>query len=104
MDTDDLRARLAQVSRRVAVLEAEAEIRRIQARYMFLCDTPCPEFGVVDDAERIDRIMALYATDAVWEGVGAYYDDASSAARSGHEPSGRISSASGERGAIRRWS
>ncbi|MFI0473267.1 nuclear transport factor 2 family protein [Halomonas sp. HMF6819] len=59
---------------RVDKLEAEAEIRRIQARYMFLCDTPLPEYGVSGDAERIDHIMALYSEDAVWEGVGEYYD------------------------------
>ncbi len=45
--------------RRIEVLEAEADIRRLQARYMFLCDTPNPEFGVADDAERIERIMQL---------------------------------------------
>ncbi len=59
--------------RRVEVLEAEAEIRRIQARYMFLCDTPCPEFGVASDAERIEKILELYTEDATWEGVGEYY-------------------------------
>ncbi|ALG84971.1 nuclear transport factor 2 family protein [Gordonia phthalatica] len=59
---------------RVERLEAEADIRRLQARYMFLCDTPCPEFDVTDDTARIDRIMDLYAEDAVWEGVGEYYD------------------------------
>ncbi|WP_406689818.1 nuclear transport factor 2 family protein [Saccharopolyspora sp. ID03-671] len=65
---------IAALTRRIEVLEAEAEIRRIQARYLFLCDTPCPEFGVRDDAERIDRIIELYAPDAVWEGVGEHYD------------------------------
>lgn len=60
---------------RIETLEAEAEIRRLQARYMFLCDTPLPEHGVKDDVERIDRIMALYAEDAIWEGVGDYYDN-----------------------------
>lgn len=65
---------VAALERRVAVLEAEAEIRRVQARYMFLCDTPCPEFGVRDDAHRIDLIMELYTENAVWEGVGEYYD------------------------------
>ncbi len=69
-DTD-----LTALLRRVEVLEAEADIRRIQARYMFLCDTPNPEFGVADDMERIDRIMQLYTEDAVWEGVGEYYDN-----------------------------
>ena len=65
---------LKKLSQRVATLEAEAEIRRIQARYMFLCDTPLPEYGVKDDGARIDLIMELYADDAVWEGVGEYYD------------------------------
>ena len=60
---------------RVEKLEAEAEIRRLQVRYMFLCDTPNPEYGVKDDAERIDLIMALYTDDAIWEGVGDYYDN-----------------------------
>jgi ketosteroid isomerase-like protein len=66
---------VAALARRVEVLEAEAEIRRVQARYMFLCDTPCPEFGVQDDTQRIDLIMELYTEDAVWEGVGEYYDN-----------------------------
>ncbi|MFJ3773207.1 nuclear transport factor 2 family protein [Streptomyces sp. NPDC090075] len=68
-------ATFAALARRVEVLESEAEIRRLQARYMFLCDTPCPEFGVRDDSHRIDLIMDLYAEDAVWEGVGEYYDN-----------------------------
>lgn len=59
---------------RVDTLEAEAEIRRLQARYMFLCDTPLPEYGIESDEKRIDLIMALYSEDAVWEGVGEYYD------------------------------
>lgn len=66
---------VADLASRVEILEAEAEIRRIQARYMFLCDTPCPEFGVRDDEHRIELIMELYTHDAVWEGVGEYYDN-----------------------------
>lgn len=66
---------ITDLTRRIARLEAEAEIRRIQARYMFLCDTPMPEFGVTTDAQRIDLIMQLYTQDAVWEGVGEYYDN-----------------------------
>ncbi|TDC91830.1 nuclear transport factor 2 family protein [Saccharopolyspora aridisoli] len=62
------------LTRRIEALEAEADIRRIQARYMFLCDSPCPELAVRDDAERIDAIMELYASDAVWEGVGEHYE------------------------------
>lgn len=67
-------ARIATLVARIETLEAEADIRRIQARYMFLCDTPCPEPGVADDAERIELILDLYTDDAVWEGVGEYYD------------------------------
>ncbi len=33
---------IAALVRRIETLEAEADIRRIQARYMFLCDTPNP--------------------------------------------------------------
>lgn len=65
---------IAALVRRIDALEAEAEIRRLQARYMFLCDTPLPEYGVADDGERIELILALYSDDAVWEGVGEYYD------------------------------
>lgn len=68
-------ATLDALVRRIEVLEAEAEIRRIQARYMFLCDTPCPEAGVTEDLQRVDLILALYSEDAVWEGVGEYYDN-----------------------------
>lgn len=75
MTDDDLHHLVRALAGRVEILEAEADIRRLQARYMFLCDTPCPEFGVADDAQRIDRIMELYAPDAVWEGVGEYYDN-----------------------------
>jgi len=75
LDPKALMDSLDSLSRRVSLLEAEADIRRIQARYMFLCDTPCPEWGVADDADRIERILALYTEDAIWEGVGAYYDN-----------------------------
>ncbi len=67
--------RLERLEREVFSLRAEADIRRLQARYMFLCDTPCPEAGVENDAERVERIVDLYTEDAVWEGVGAYYDN-----------------------------
>ncbi|EJL81859.1 hypothetical protein PMI16_04585 [Herbaspirillum sp. CF444] len=64
---------IVDIKRRLNVLEAEADIRRIQARYMFLCDTPCPEpIRSVD--ERIEKILELYSEDAIWEGVGAYYE------------------------------
>lgn len=65
---------IAALVRRIEALEAEAEIRRLQARYMFLCDTPLPEYGVADDCERIELILELYTDDAIWEGVGEFYD------------------------------
>lgn len=74
-DIEELSAQMQDLAARVDVLQAEADIRRIQARYMWLCDTPCPEAGVDDDAERISRIVDLYTEDAVWEGVGDYYDN-----------------------------
>jgi ketosteroid isomerase-like protein len=75
MTEDELRTTIVGLVQDVAELRAEADIRRLQARYMFLCDTPCPEAGVTDDAERVRRIVDLYTEDAVWEGVGAYYDN-----------------------------
>jgi len=66
---------VADLTQRLNVLEAEADIRRIQARYMFLCDTPNPEFGVANNDERIELILDLYTDDAIWEGVGEYYTD-----------------------------
>jgi ketosteroid isomerase-like protein len=75
MSKDVLLQSLEALTERIEVLEAEADIRRVQARYMFLCDTPCPEYGVENDAQRIERILDLYTEDAVWEGVGAYYDN-----------------------------
>lgn len=62
------------LTKRIELLEAESEVRRVQMRYMFLCDTPLPEYGVKDDAERIELILELFAEDSVWEGVGEYYD------------------------------
>ncbi len=75
MTVDELAATVTALAAEVERLRAEADIRKVQARYMFLCDTPCPEAGVDDDAERISRIVDLYTEDAVWEGVGPYYDN-----------------------------
>ena len=73
--TGDLKRLVEDLSQRLSVLEAEADIRRLQARYMMLCDTPCPEPDVSTDDERIERIVELYAPDAIWEGVGEFYDN-----------------------------
>lgn len=72
MTTDEI----ADLKRRLHVLEAEADIRRLMARYMWLCDTPLPEHpGDLGPSERIELILELYSKDAVWEGVGPFYDD-----------------------------
>ncbi len=73
MSDQNLIQTIAALQKRLEVLEAEADIRRVEARYMFLCDTPCPEFGVEDDVQRVEKILELYTEDAVWEGVGEYY-------------------------------
>jgi ketosteroid isomerase-like protein len=75
MTVDELARKVDVLTAEVERLHAEAEIRRVQARYMFLCDTPCPEAGADTDEERIERIVNLYTEDAVWEGVGSYYDN-----------------------------
>ncbi len=75
MTLEQITDKLARLEAEMSRLNAEADIRRVQARYMFLCDTPCPEAGVDSDEERIERIVSLYTEDAVWEGVGPYYDN-----------------------------
>lgn len=70
MDTD----RILALETKISKLEAESDVRRVQSRYMFLCDTPNPEFDCLDDTARIGLIMELFAPEAVWEGVGDYYD------------------------------
>lgn len=67
--------RLATLEAKVADLSAEADIRRIISRYMWLCDVPMPEPDAESREKRIELIVDLYTEDAEWEGVGAYYDD-----------------------------
>lgn len=66
---------VAELVREVAALRAEAEARRLLARYMFLCDSPLPEPGM-DDEQRARAIGELFTDDAVWEGVGATQNQA----------------------------
>ncbi|MCG7304460.1 nuclear transport factor 2 family protein [Pseudoglutamicibacter albus] len=70
----NIEERIAQLEEKVFELTAEQQIRKIQARYMMLCDTPCPDPEVSNDSERIEKIMELYTKDATWEGVGEYYE------------------------------
>jgi hypothetical protein len=67
---EDVRAAIAELQQQVAFLQAEAEARRLLARYMFLCDSPLPEAGMPAEA-RADAIGALFTEDAIWQGVGA---------------------------------
>lgn len=65
MTTEPLEVKLARLTARLATLEAEAEIRRVMARYMQLCDWPGQPLG--------NEFRELFATDAVWEGIGPRY-------------------------------
>lgn len=58
MSESDLRARLDR-------LEAEAEIRRVTARYFRICDDLGPHTDM-------DELGGLFAADAVWLGKGRY--------------------------------
>lgn len=70
----DLLSELRALKEDVRILRAEADIRRLMARYMFLCDVPLPEHGMEYEG-RLNEIVNLYTEDAVWEGVGSYYDN-----------------------------
>ncbi len=91
---------IAALTKRIECLEAESEVRRVQMRYMFLCDTPLPEYGVKDDAERIDLILELFAKEGVWEASGNIMTG-SSAAPKAARPCASISRISGAAKPIR---
>ncbi|MFM0225367.1 nuclear transport factor 2 family protein [Paraburkholderia dipogonis] len=57
---------LAILTERLAALEAESAVRRTMARYMALCDVPS---GALED----ETLAALFAADAIWEGIGPQY-------------------------------
>jgi hypothetical protein len=69
MAAHDLADVVEQLAREVQALRAEAEARRVLGRYMWLCDTPLPEYGMSEE-ERACAIGELFTEDAVWEGVG----------------------------------
>jgi ketosteroid isomerase-like protein len=73
MTLEALKSEVEALRRTVADLSAESDIRRIVARYMFLCDIPYPD--AADASTRVKAICDLYSDDAVWEGVGSYYDN-----------------------------
>ncbi len=82
MSYESLLQELQDMKESVRVLRAEADIRRIMARYMLLCDVPLPEHGLNGEG-RLREIVSLFAEDARWEGVGEYYDN-QFGARIGH--------------------
>jgi hypothetical protein len=51
---------------RIAALEAERAVRKTIARYMALCDVP-------SGACNGESLAALFAEDAIWEGIGPQY-------------------------------
>jgi hypothetical protein len=59
-------ATLAMLTERLAALEAESAVRRTMARYMALCDVPS---GALEG----ETLAALFAEDAIWEGIGSQY-------------------------------
>lgn len=65
---DSLRqgAVLETLQARIATLEAERAVRKTIARYMALCDVP----SAACDGESLE---ALFADDAIWEGIGPQY-------------------------------
>lgn len=60
---------VSQLQRQVRELKAEADCRRVLARYMFVCDVPYPLYEKTLD-ERLAEIGACFTEDAIWEGVG----------------------------------
>jgi len=74
MSYETLLKEFEELQENVRVLRAEADIRRIMARYAMLCDIPLPTHGL-DTEGRLREIINLFTPDARWEGVGSYYDD-----------------------------
>jgi hypothetical protein len=57
---------LANLSARLAVLEAERAVRRTMMRYMALCDVP-------SGGQASGTLADLFSPDAIWQGVGPEY-------------------------------
>jgi SnoaL-like domain len=61
-----MKATLADMTARLAVLEAERAVRRTMMRYMALCDVP-------SGGEPSETLAELFSVDAIWQGVGPEY-------------------------------
>lgn len=57
---------IAGVIKRLAIVEAEAVIRRLMGRYMQLCDTPFSD-------TTLPSLIRMFTDDAVWAGRGSLY-------------------------------
>jgi len=68
MTPEQLTSRFALLEQRLAAVEDERAVRNVLARYMKLCDQPCHDHD-------FPQLGALFAEDAVWEGVGALYTE-----------------------------
>jgi ketosteroid isomerase-like protein len=66
---DDAHTVSNELAAQVRELHAESQARRLLGRYMFLCDAPLPAHRM-SEQQRGAAIAALFADDAVWEGVG----------------------------------
>ena len=59
-------AALADITARLAMLEAERAVRQTMMRYMALCDVP-------SGGEPSETLAELFSADAIWQGVGPEY-------------------------------
>ncbi|HXZ10725.1 MAG TPA: nuclear transport factor 2 family protein [Paraburkholderia sp.] len=68
VDHDGTPTLIAALGERLVALEAERAVRHTISRYMALCDVPS---GALDG----ESLAALFATDAIWQGIGPQYAD-----------------------------
>ena len=61
-----MKATLADMTARLAVLEAERAVRRTMMRYMALCDVP-------SGGQPSETLAELFSVDAIWQGIGPEY-------------------------------
>ena len=59
-------AALADITARLAMLEAERAVRQTMMRYMALCDVP-------SGGQPAETLAELFSVDAVWQGIGPEY-------------------------------
>src|SRR5580698_216070 len=65
-DSPQGQSTLEALQARISALEAERAVRKTISRYMALCDVPSA-------ASSGESLAALFANDAIWEGIGSQY-------------------------------